>query len=819
MDNSGSVRMQPERCRHEPTRHLSKWRQIEQQLQCDGQMHEPTGHLSKWWWTEQQLLLGGCGGRRREPTERLSKWPHIEQHMQLGLRSRGSLVEAVLDAAFWVFRRPTNPTKPRMGAWLDSSTASWPEHVQDVPAGQPLPTVPLAEQIRVTEQLDAAVKNNMPSCVCACCSEMKSAVQAHGYQFGNIPNVHQLRADVWRMLAVARPAQVVTWLPVAAAPGGRAPPLPEPALPWGFQKYVAQWAFYREDGAHQASWCTDHLGNTGAYGFPEDFPPHEAGPSSLPRRCRCETDGVDDEQESILSDEEVEVDATWPQDTDGQHEEWMLPSWLPQPGMEPRPDPTAPGGRIPEAALARYDGGDVPEINQDGQHLEWPTVLEANILGLGHVQQQIYTLKVKNRLPDLQPITVTMHGIAMVNPSLDHWVDTIPCSAVSLPENITVLCMDVVSSKEELLEKLKSAKVLSIRAANIVAWVNYLSNLTSERHIDDQAMKEWQAMDPECHKWTTHRRMLVSRSSKFWCLLSLTHLCRDHVMMHETRWSYTILDYSREDVLASNFPTAFLYTEGGLHPLGMSNRTFFQHVSTCVPRRQLSGNLLMLVRMVDVLNMEDAKVQTWVTVKSCQQDIDTVGPIPREAVKAMADILALLKSHPDHHHLLQDMSPLVHTLITSLRAAAVVAAGQFLEFGEDGALLWEERVMYKWWRVRNNPYTSQALLNTVKLAFMDILFGFKPGDKRQSNPDCFCGTMFHICICYMAACAGLGVEATVPFAARRGIVTLCHRFILRAKALLGLVGAACRASTIHKFWRELKVQVYVLGIRCIVACQ
>ncbi|EFJ45561.1 hypothetical protein VOLCADRAFT_94003 [Volvox carteri f. nagariensis] len=29
---------------------------------------------------------------------------------------------------------------------------------------------------------------------------------------------------------------------------------------------------------------------------------------------------------------------------------------------------------------------------------------------------------------------------------------------------------------------------------------------------------------------------------------------------------------------------------------------------------------------------------------------------------------------------------------------------------------------------------------------MDILFGFKPGDKRQSNPDCFCGTVFHICI-------------------------------------------------------------------------
>ncbi|EFJ45560.1 hypothetical protein VOLCADRAFT_94002 [Volvox carteri f. nagariensis] len=193
-----------------------------------------------------------------------------------------------------------------------------------------------------------------------------------------------------------------------------------------------------------------------------------------------------------------------------------------------------------------------------------------------------------------------------------------------------------------------------------------------------------------------------------------------------------ILDYSREDMLASNFPTAFPYTEGGLRPLGMSNRIFFQHVSTRVPRRQLSGNLLMLARMVDVLNMEDAKVQTWVTVKSCQQDIDTVGTIPREAVKAMVDILALPKMHPDHRRLLQDMSPLVHALVTSLRAAAVVAAGQFLEFGEDGALLREECVMDKWWRVRNNPYTSQAVEETVlsQLVWLSTR-GFDPG----SAPD------------------------------------------------------------------------------------
>ncbi|EFJ44612.1 hypothetical protein VOLCADRAFT_94979 [Volvox carteri f. nagariensis] len=421
-------------------------------------------------------------------------------------------------------------------------------------------------------------------------------------------------------------------------------------------------------------------------------------------------------------------------------------------------------GRIPEAALTRYDGGDVPEINQDGQHLEWPTVLEANILGLGHVQQQIYTLKVKNRPPDLQPITVTMHKIAMANPSLDQWVDTIPCSAVSLPENITVLCMDVVSSKEELLEKLKSTKDAGLEELGVL--VPVVPDTTVPGLGDD-------ARNPvELHRELTaeHRLVFASggRGSK-------------------------ILDYSREDVLASNFPTAFLYTKGGLRPLGMSNRTFFQHVSTRVPQQQLSGNLLMLARMVDVLNMEDAKVQTWVTVKCCQQDIDTVGAIPREAVKAMADILALPKMHPDRRHLLQDMSPLVHTLVTSLRRTVARIDMTDAYYHNMHANL----------RVRLQSWPLGSFWNL--LAFMDILFGFKPGDKRQSNPDCFCGTVFHICICYMAARAPYAPHThTWPGSRSYGPLRGAPRFILRAKALLGLVGAACRASTIHEFWRELK---------------
>ncbi|EFJ44611.1 hypothetical protein VOLCADRAFT_94978 [Volvox carteri f. nagariensis] len=454
------------------------------------------------------------------------------------------------------------------------------------------------------------------------CSKMKSAVQAHGYRFGDIPNMHQLHADVWRTLAVARPAQVVAWLPVAAAPGGRAPPPPEPALPWGFRKMWLNVHSMEKAGLTKHPGTTgdsggsddqehrqptqqrsslqqarDHLGNTGAYGFPEDFLPHEPRPDPtalgvwLVPYCMC----VEHSGENCTVHTNEAGDDIIMMCNDCIH------------ALE--------CGRIPEAALARYDGGDVLEINQDGQCLEWPTVLEANILGLGHVQQQIYTLNVKNRPPDLQPIAITMHGIAMANPSLDQWVDAIPRSAASLPENITVLRMDVVSSKEELLEKLKSTKVLSVRAANIVAWVNYLSNLTSERHIDDQAMQEWQAMDPEYHDprpealvatVTAAPSAQADNTLEDAGLEELEVLvlvvpdtpvpgsgddARNPVELHreltaERRLVFAsggraskILDYSREDVLASNFPTAFPYTEGGLRPLGMSNRTFFQHVS------------------------------------------------------------------------------------------------------------------------------------------------------------------------------------------------------------------------------------------------
>ncbi|EFJ43117.1 hypothetical protein VOLCADRAFT_96832 [Volvox carteri f. nagariensis] len=652
----------------------------------------------------------------------------------------------------------------------------------------------------------------MPSCVCTCCSEMKSAVQAHGYRFGDIPNVHQLRADVWRTLAVARPAQVVAWLPVTAA---RAPPPPEPALPWGFRKM----------------WLNGHS-------------TEKTGLTKRP-------DGVDDKQESILSDEEAGVDATRPQDVDGQHEEWMLPSWPPRPGMEPRPDPTAPGvwlvpycmrversgenctvhtngagediimmcndcihalecGRIPEAALARYDGGDVPEINQDGQRLEWPTVLEANILGLGHVQQQIYRLKVKNRPSDLQPITVTMHGIAVANPSLDQVkscqqdidaVGAIPREAVKAMVDILAL-PKMHPDRRRLLQDtspLVHALVTSLRAAAVVAAGQFL-----EFGEDGAPLREERVMD----KWRrvqnnpyTSQALLNAVKLAFMDILfgfkpgdkrqsnpdcfcgTVFHICIKveqsgrlalhlHGMVHLAAIPWTkcgpclrgptaaLWRWHTPSAACGRIPEAALarYDGGDVPEINQDGQRLewptvleanilgLGHVQQQIYRLKVKNRPSDLQPITVTMHGIAVANPSLDQVKSCQQDIDAVGAIPREAVKAMVDILALPKMHPDRRRLLQDTSPLVHALVTSLRAAAVVAAGQFLEFGEDGAPLREERVMDKWRRVQNNPYTSQALLNAVKLAFMDILFGFKPGDKRQSNPDCFCGTVFHICI-------------------------------------------------------------------------
>ncbi|EFJ39237.1 hypothetical protein VOLCADRAFT_101212 [Volvox carteri f. nagariensis] len=383
------VRMQPERCRREPTGRLSKWRWIEQQLQRDGQMHEPTGHLSKWWRTEQQLLLGGRGGRRREPTERLSKWRQTKQWTQLGsvkpmrfgkshLRSthHNAPTAAGMFGGRWQWRVQLKSShgyqwQPHQGAehhhhlsqlccgaskkmWLNGhstekigltkrpGTTGYSGGSDDQDHHQPTQQCSSLQQLSsadATRKVQARA-NRTPEQVAMFGGRWQWRVQlksSHGYQW----QPHQGAEHHHHLSQLCCGASKKMWL------NGHS------TEKIGLTKRPGTTGYSGgsddQDHHQPTQQCSslqqvrDHLGNTGAYGFPEDFPLHEAGPSSLPRQCRCETDGIDDEQESILSDEEAEVDATRPQDADGQHEEWMLPSWPPQPGMEPRPDPTALG--------------------------------------------------------------------------------------------------------------------------------------------------------------------------------------------------------------------------------------------------------------------------------------------------------------------------------------------------------------------------------------------------------------------------------------------------------------------------------------------
>ncbi len=65
---------------------------------------------------------------------------------------------------------------------------------------------------------------------------------------------------------------------------------------------------------------------------------------------------------------------------------------------------------------------------------------------------------------------------------------------------------------------------------------------------------------------------------------------------------------------------------------------------------------------------------------------------------------------------------------------------------DEGRPAEDSTVVEKWKRVRENPHSCAALLEAVKIAILDVLFGFKPGDKRQSDPGCYCGVVLAVIV-------------------------------------------------------------------------
>ncbi|GLC49350.1 hypothetical protein PLESTB_000210000 [Pleodorina starrii] len=75
----------------------------------------------------------------------------------------------------------------------------------------------------------------------------------------------------------------------------------------------------------------------------------------------------------------------------------------PPPSLPSELQPKPPPSRIPEAALACLDPGDVPWVNHLGDPLPSPTFLESQVLSRARVIQQILVLHLAGRPPDVYP--------------------------------------------------------------------------------------------------------------------------------------------------------------------------------------------------------------------------------------------------------------------------------------------------------------------------------------------------------------------------------------------------------------------------------
>ena len=238
--------------------------------------------------------------------------------------------------------------------------------------------------------------------------------------------------------------------------------------------------------------------------------------------------------------------------------------------------------------------------------------------------------------------------------------------------------------------------------------------------------------------------------------------------------------------LACSFPSVFPYTVDGRRPLGMTLKKYCAFAVARVPRRQFQQPLF-LARMYDTLFKDEVRQNAVISAKSSPHAAKAAGRIPRDVVRAMAEVMALPRQSRDRHALLSSEHPLVRSLVSTVRRAAAhidpldafynsmqqsmrcvclaigvptlffnvnpssmhcsavaVAAGERIQFDGGGKPQDTVTAIHRWRRVRNNAYACGMLVNAVITAIKKELFGFSPGDVRQSNPACFCGPTFSV---------------------------------------------------------------------------
>ena len=160
----------------------------------------------------------------------------------------------------------------------------------------------------------------------------------------------------------------------------------------------------------------------------------------------------------------------------------------------PFPPPSA-ARRVPEAALARLDPGDVPSTNHLGDPLPTLTFVESQLLGRGRVMQQLMIVHFTDRPPEVFPCAVQSHGIAVVNPDPNMLRGQLPARIADLAGAFTVVCVDQVRDRQDLLDRVRRAPGMKVRGHAIVAWVRFLQhNEEDELEVDEDALQEYERM-------------------------------------------------------------------------------------------------------------------------------------------------------------------------------------------------------------------------------------------------------------------------------------------------------------------------------------
>ncbi|GLC60353.1 hypothetical protein PLESTB_001603100 [Pleodorina starrii] len=378
--------------------------------------------------------------------------------------------------------------------------------VQDLPGGQLPPDrqVPYTAQLQAASNMAMALRRRMPSRVCAVCSELCSDEDSSVQSFNTIPNVDLLRADIMCTAAVSRCAHTLAWRRVACTAQGGVPPPPDPVLPFRYRARRndqranaggedstgtdATTVLLDDDirGAEEMSDACDEEEENRQQEQPQPSLPPELQPKPprvLPRPCS--EDGTCVEVPYCMRLEVNLPNRTMLVDAEGVERIFLCQNC----------ESALIAGRIPEAALARLDPGDVPRVNHLGDPLPTPTFLESQVLSRARVMQQILVLHLAGRPPDVYPQAVRAHGVAIASADPRLWRGLLPARTADLAGSITVLCIDRVQNRHELRERVRSAPALQVRGAVIVAWVRFLQHAEDDEWgIDPVAMEEYERM-------------------------------------------------------------------------------------------------------------------------------------------------------------------------------------------------------------------------------------------------------------------------------------------------------------------------------------